>query len=178
MYASAQRRANSRNSVDFPMRRLPRQATNDEVRFRQSDSKSSSMSLRPTNIVVAKFYFSNLTIHYTIYAHLVAIGQFFSRPCREILFCKSHDTAPAALPDDQHAALLRQRRMQSAAHVAAESDRTVSLRSPWSIVLFFLQRTNSTVPVRPSSNSQTFAGRVAEPSAADEVVSPAGCRRP
>ena len=94
MYASAQRRANSRNSVDFPMRRLPRQATNEEVRFRQSDSRSSSMSLRPTNIVVVKFDFSNLTTDYTIYAYLTAIAQIFTHPCREILFFKSHDTPP------------------------------------------------------------------------------------
>ena len=60
-YASALRRANSRNNVDLPIRRLPLQATNDDVRFLQSASRSSRMSLRPINMAVVRFYFSIFT---------------------------------------------------------------------------------------------------------------------
>ncbi len=48
--ASAVRRANSRNSVDLPIRRRPRHATMEDVRFFHSDSRSRSSSLRPTNM--------------------------------------------------------------------------------------------------------------------------------
>ena len=51
MSSSLFRRANSLNSVDLPMRRRPRQATNDDVGLSSSNRSDSSSSSRPKNII-------------------------------------------------------------------------------------------------------------------------------
>ena len=57
MQHSAVRRENSRKRVDFPIRRLPRQATNEEVCFRHSDSRSSRKSFLPMNFrIITPFH--------------------------------------------------------------------------------------------------------------------------